>query len=139
MSEILEKIKKIEALIDGARSEGERRAALLARERLFRKKDNEEIEYHISTPDLWRKKLFMALCRKYGLSPYRFYRQKYTTVMVKVNKHFLDTVLWKEYLEFSDRMKLLIDDIAEEIISKIHQDEEEVVIAGDLEFSTKSR
>ncbi len=139
MSEILEKIKKIEALIDGARSEGERQAAFLARERLIRKQDNEEIEYHISTPDLWRKKLFMALCRKYGLSPYRFYRQKYTTVMVKVNKHFLDTVLWKEYLEFSDRMKLLIDDIAEEIISKIHQDEEEVVIAGDLEFSTKNR
>jgi len=132
MDSILEKIQKIEALIEGAKSEGERLAAIGAKERLTRKKEDEEIEYRIHTPDLWRKKLFMALCRKHGLKPYRYYRQKYTTVMVRVSKSFLDEVLWKEYEKLSEKLKVLIDDVTGQIISKIHHDEDEVVIAGEL-------
>jgi len=137
---IFEKIRKIEALIEGAMSEGERLAGIEARRRLEAKKkklfreDEPEIEYRISTEDMWHKKLFSALCRKHGLRPYRYFRQKYTTVMVKVRKSFLDDVLWKEYLDYSKQLSALFDDIGSEIISKIHEEEEETVIAGDIGY-----
>ena len=33
-----------------------------------------------SLPDPWKRKLFLALCRRYGLTPYRERRQRYSTV-----------------------------------------------------------
>ncbi len=43
--DILEKIKKVEALIERAGSDGERQSAILAKERLEKLKAKEEIEY----------------------------------------------------------------------------------------------
>lgn len=132
MESIIDKIKKLEALIADTKMEGERTAAIEARKRLIDKKEYEEIEYTISTGDMWHKRLFMALCRKHSLKPYRYYRQKHTTVMVRVGKRFLDNVLWKEYTEMSNELRSLIDEVTTEIISKIHKDEEETIISGDL-------
>jgi len=91
------------------------------------------VEYTLRSPDRWHKDLIMALCRKYGLRPYRYYRQKYTTVMVRVNKDFLNNVLWKEYLEYSKMLEALVDDVAGGLIDKIHQREEEDIVHGELE------
>src|SRR3984957_21304524 len=33
------------------------------------------IEMQFSMPDQWSRHLFLALCRRYGLKPYRYYRQ----------------------------------------------------------------
>lgn len=136
MEELLEKIRKIEALIEGAKTEGEKKAAISARNRLDKKRlealGSEKKEYALYTQDNWHKKLLLAICRKYGIRPYRYRRQKYTTVMVNINEDFLNNVLWKEYLEYSTHLEILIEEITNNIIRKIHKDEQEDIIHGNL-------
>ena len=138
MNSIINKIKKIESLIARASTAGEKNAAISAKKRLIEKypelAQNKKIkEFKIYTTDFWHKKLLLAICRKYEINPYRYKRQKYTTVMIRTNRKFLDEILWKEYVEFSDLLESLIEDITDEVISKIHEDEGDVVISGDLE------
>ena len=45
------------------------------------------------------RRLFSALCRRYGLEPYRYKGQRYTTVIVRAPRSFIDRTLWPEYLE----------------------------------------
>lgn len=134
MTNILEKIQKVEALIERAGTEGKRQAAIQAKERLEKLKPKDDIEYTIRTEDLWHKKLFVAICHKYKLKTYRYYRQKYTTVMVWISKELLDKVVWPEYLKYSKMLEELVDEITAEVISKIHKDEAEIVIQGDIEY-----
>ena len=131
--DILEKIKKVEALIERAGTEGERQSAILAKERLSKINQSEEREYNISTQDMWHKKLFTAICHKHNLKPYRYYRQKYTTVMVRISRSFLDEVVWPEYLRFAKILEELVDEITADVISKIFKDESEIVVAGEIE------
>lgn len=137
MDRLLEKIKKVEALIAGATTEGERNAAVLAKGRMDKKRQEElaraQKEYALYTPDNWHKKLLLAICRKYGVKPYRYKRQKYTTVMVNINEDFLNEVLWAEYLKYSEHLEDLVEDVTNELIRKIHGDEEETIIRGRLE------
>lgn len=139
MTSILEKIQKVEALIERAGTEGERQAAIQAKERLEKLTSVAEIEYTIRTNDLWHKKLFAAICHKYKLNTYRYHRQKYTTVMVRISKELLDEIVWPEYLKYSDILEELVDEITAEVISKIHKDETEIVIQGDIEYHTNEK
>lgn len=137
MEHLLERIKKIEALILGASTDGEKSAAMTAKERILRKYPELEIhknpiEYRLSTGSEWNKKLLLAICRKYGVKPYRYHRQKYTTVMVNINEGFLTKVLWKEYEEYSKLLNKLVEEITDDLISKIHKHEEEDIIHGNL-------
>jgi hypothetical protein len=138
MQDLLEKIKKIEALINGASTEGEKNAAISARERILLKfpaldpKQN-IVEYSLKVGNNWHKKLLLAICRKYEVRPYRYPRQKHTTVMVRVNPGFLEKVLWKEFLEYTQLLEGLVNDITDEMIAKIHKHEEEDEIQGNLE------
>ncbi|PIV60109.1 MAG: hypothetical protein COS14_05225 [Bacteroidetes bacterium CG02_land_8_20_14_3_00_31_25] len=139
MEGILEKIKKIEALISGATTDGEKIAAIFAKQRILDKypeleTNRQQTEWTLHTPDTWHKKLLMALCRKYEIKPYRYARQKYTTVMVKINEDFLNKVLWPEYLEYSKHLEQLIKEITNDLINKIHRPEnEEVIIQSKLQ------
>jgi len=126
MTDILEKIKKIEAMITGAQTQGEKSAALSAKARILKKYPNLDIdkdvlEFSLRTPDHWHKKLLLAICHKYGLKPYRYKGQKYTTVMVRANEAFLNMVVWKEYLEYSDHLEKLVGAITDNLIGKIHK------------------
>ena len=60
-----------------------------------------QVEMQFSLPDPWSRKLFLALCRRYGLKPYRLYRQRVTTVMLKAPRPFIDQVLWPEFEELT--------------------------------------
>lgn len=133
MDNILDKIRKIEALIAGATSEGEKNAAIAARLRIINRyplleSSKDQKEFALYTQDNWHKKLLLALCRKYGVKPYRYNRQKFTTVMIKTDKQFLNEVLWKEYLEYSKHLEHLMEEIADGIIAKIHLSEKEEII-----------
>ncbi len=138
MENLQEKIKKIEALILGTQTKGEKNATISDKDRILKKKypeleiNRDAVEFNLSTTDYWHKKLLLAICRKYGLKPYRYKRQKYTTVMVYVNEVFLNTVVWKEYLEYSRHLESLVDDITNDLISKIHKEEDEDLIHGNL-------
>lgn len=133
MEHILDRIKKIEALIAGASTLGEKNAAQLAKDRILDKYPELERlqnakEFQLSTTSLWNKKLLLAICHKYGVKPYRYRRQKHTTVMVRINADFLDNVVWKEYLDYSIILSSLLEDITDDLIGKIHKHEDEVEV-----------
>src|SRR5664279_241149 len=102
--ELREKLRKITALFDGATTAGERSAAAAAILRVKTalaglQQTEQPVEMQFSMVDLWQRRLFMALCRRYGLEPYRYRRQRYTTVMVRAPKSFINKTLWPEYQE----------------------------------------
>lgn len=98
--DIREKLAKLEALFARGATAGERAAAGAARDRLQQKLsfaaeegDAPEIELQYSLPDVWSVRIFVALCRKNGIHPCRYPRQRRTTVMVRVRQsHFEQTV-----------------------------------------------
>ena len=135
---LLDKLKKIEALIQGASTPGEKQAASLAKQRVLEKMEESQakrtIQYKVSAESPWEKHLFCALCQKYGFKPYRYYRQKYTTSNVDVPKAFMEEVLWPEYLKYSGMLRELVDEITKDLIDQIHRvEEDEVVVSGELE------
>jgi nitroreductase len=72
-----DKLRKIEALFAGAATAGEKAAAGAAAERIRTRLREEEkrekpVEMRFSLPDPWARHLFIALCRRYGLRPYRY-------------------------------------------------------------------
>ena len=136
--ELLEKLGKIERLYAGATTPGEKEAAADAIQRIQRRLKQtvgaeRAIEYKFTLADGWSKKLFMALLRRYDLKPYRYRRQRRTTVMVRVPKSFVDDTLWPEFLELSEVLRKYLDEITQRVIATaIHADVgEEDVVEGD--------
>ena len=109
-SQLREKLRKIEALFAGAGTTGERLAAEAALERVRARltelghKDS-PVEMQFSMPDQWSRHLFLALCRRYGLSPYRLHRQRRNTVMVRAPRGFVNQVLWPEFGELDRALR----------------------------------
>lgn len=79
----------------------------------------------------------MALLRRYDIRPYRYPRQRYTTVMAQVSKGFVDKTLWPEFMEIDKELTAHLDDIAEKIINQSifedSSDAEEVTMIPQLE------
>ena len=120
-SELREKLRKIEALFAGAGTVGEKLAAEAAIERVRARLDeirrhDPAAEVQFSIQDLWSRKLFLALCRRYGLKPYRLYRQRHSTVMLRAPRKFLDEVLWPEFQELQKILLAYLDEITSRVI-----------------------
>ena len=120
-SDLREKLRKIEALFAGAGTAGERLAAEAARERIrARLKDETRadppVEMQFSLGDQWSRRLFVALSRRYGLAPYRYRRQRYTTVMLRVPRGFAERVLWAEFRELNEALCAHLDAVTMRII-----------------------
>jgi hypothetical protein len=120
---LIEKLHLIEALFSGAATPGERDAAAQARERIqarlrtFQQTDP-PVEYTFTNQDRWSRKLMVALMRRYQLVPYRYARQRYTTVMARVPKRFVDETLWPEYLELSKILDRFLDEVTDRVIAQ---------------------
>ena len=135
---LIEKLKHIEALFAGATTDGEREAAANASQRI--KKRLEEIqeidppvEYKFTMADMWSRKLFVALLRRYDIKPFRYYRQRYTTVMANVSKTFVDETLWPEFQELNKTLKSYIEEITNKVISEtIHADNSEAEVVQQI-------
>jgi hypothetical protein len=119
--QLREQLRKIAALYEGATTPGERSAAAAAIERV--KKALAAIaytepvsEYQFKLPDLWQRRLFWALCRRYGLEPFRYKGQRYTTVVVRAPKTFVDRTLWPEYRQLRDALNRYLDQATDRII-----------------------
>ncbi len=125
-NELLDKIAKVEALFLRTDSLGEMTAAHAALERLNIQLDTlpgEPQEFQFSLPDPWKRQLFLALVRRHQLKPYRLPRQRHTTVMVRLEKTFLDTILWPQYLELSQLLHTYLSEVTHDIITQgVHQD-----------------
>jgi hypothetical protein len=126
-----EKLRKIEALFAGTGTLGERIAAEAALERVRARLTELErrdpaIEMQFSLPDQWSRRLFLALCRRYGLKPYRLYRQRLTTVMLRVPTVFVDQVLWPEFQELNKALTQYLNDVTTRVIrDEVHRDTSE--------------
>ena len=76
--------------------------------------------------DGWNLKLFLALCRRYGLKPYRKHGQRRTTVMLKVVTGFANDILWPEFTQLADALMTYLDEATERIIrEEVFKDTEE--------------
>lgn len=122
------RLRKIEALFAGAGSEGERVAAEAAlqrvRERLANlSKVEKPSEVRFTFPDQWARRLFVALCRRYGLNPYRYKRQRYTTVMLRCQPSFVDDSLWPEFQQLHAALSEYLNAATDRIIrEEVHRD-----------------
>jgi hypothetical protein len=116
-----DKLRKITALFEGAATAGERQAAAAAIERIRQAlhaaaKTQPVPETKFSMADQWQRRLFSALCRRYGLEPYRYKGQRYTTVIVRAPRSFIDNTLWPEYIELQAALHSYLNEATERII-----------------------
>lgn len=130
-----EKLRKIEALYAGAATAGEKAAASAAADRIrsqfevaSKKEGSEEYKFSISDP--WSRQLFIALCRRYGVRPFRRPRMHRQTVMISAPVSFVNNVLWPEFEELSSALTAHLLEITEKIIrEEVHaatEDAEEI-------------
>jgi hypothetical protein len=123
-----DKLRKIEALFAGAATPGEKAAAGAAaeriRERLGQAAGKEDlIEWKFSIPDMWSRQLFIALCRRYGLRPFRHPRARRQTIMIKGPKSFIERTLWPEFQELNAALAAYLSEITEKVIrEEVHGD-----------------
>src|SRR6266478_5864712 len=118
---LLEKLRKIEALHAGTTVDGEKEAARRAAERIRarlaelrgREKDTVKL-YRLADP--WKRKLFLALCRRYGLKPYREGGRRYSTVQSRAPATFQMQTLWPEFLALSKELHAHLEELTERVI-----------------------
>ena len=128
---LIEKLRLVEALFAGAATEGEKAAATGAKQRILERlrlweREVPPVEYKFSLGDTWSRKVFVALLRRYGIRPYRYRRQRHTTVMARVSHRFVDETLWPEFREISETLRIYLADVTDRVISQvIHQDSSE--------------
>ena len=134
---LLEKLRKIEALHAGTKVDGEREAARRAAERIrarlaeLRGREPEKV-YRYSLRDPWKRKLFVALCRRYGLTPYREYGQRHSTVNIRAPETFQNKTLWPEYLALAEELDAHLEELTERVIREaINDDVSEPAESGD--------
>jgi hypothetical protein len=125
---LVEKLRKLEALYAGTAVEGEREAARRAAERIRERLEElrgreEEVVLAYRLHDPWSRKLFIALCRRYGLTPYRERGQRRTTVLVRVPRTFNDRTLWPEFKALSDELVASLNEITNRVIREAINDD----------------
>jgi hypothetical protein len=130
-AQLRERLRKIEALFAGAGTAGERLAAEAAldrvRSRLAAMNElDPAVEMQFSMPDQWSRRLFLALSRRYGLQPFRYRRQRLTTVVMRVPRGFVDQVLWPEFQELNKALVQYLNDVTLRVIrEEVHGDASE--------------
>lgn len=121
-------LSKVQALHARAATEGERRAAAAAADRLrgrLRKGayDDAPVEYRFTIRDPWARKLFYAMLRRDGFEPYRYPRQRRQTVMVRIRRSVVHSQLWPEFEELSARLADYLEDVTDRVIATaVHSD-----------------
>ena len=117
------KLQKIEALFARPGTEGERRAAESASNRIRARLAEFElvepaVEFRFSMTDAWSRSLFIAVLRRHGLRPYRYHGQRRTTVMVKVPKPYVDATLWPEFLQLQSVLHEHFEAVTNRVIAQ---------------------
>lgn len=117
-STLEEKLAKLEALFRRAGTEGEKRAAGSALSRLRLKKRPEKVEKGVSLDNPWSVQLFVAVCRKHGIEPYRHPRQRRTTVMMMVEPQVLEETLLPQFQELQNELYDYMNDVTRHLVEK---------------------
>jgi len=119
--QLREKLRKITALFEGAATAGERQAARAEIDRIRQALDaavktQPLPETKFSIMDQWQRRLFLALCRRYGLEPFRYKGQRYTTLIIRAPRTFVDNTLWPEFRELQSVLHSYLNEATERII-----------------------
>src|SRR5260370_32294594 len=125
---LLEKRRKIEARQAGTKVDGEREAARRAAERIrariaeLRGRE-QDVELLYRLPDPWKRQLFVALCRRYGLKPFREAGRRSTTIQVRAPKTFHDQTLFPEYRALAEELDAHLRELTERVIREAIDDD----------------
>ena len=134
---LIEKLRLVEALFAGAATAGEKAAAESAKQRILHRlrvweREAPPVEYKFALGDTWSRKVFVALLRRYGIRPYRYSRQRRTTVMARISKRFVDETLWPEFQEIAGTLRTYLAEVTDRVISQvIHQNSSEADVMED--------
>ncbi len=77
-----------------------------------------ETELQFSLPDMWSVRLFVAVCRKHGLRPFRYARQRRTTVMVQARERSFDRVVWAGFSWVHTELQFYFEDVTDHLITR---------------------
>jgi hypothetical protein len=133
---LVEKLRKLEALHAGTKVDGEREAARRAADRIRERLEElrgceKEVELLYRLPDPWTRQLFVALCRRYGLEPFRERGRRSSTIQLKAPRTFHEKTLWPEFQALSAELKKHLQELTEQVIREaIHDDITEAPEAG---------
>lgn len=131
--QLIEKLRRIEALFSRPGTEGERDAAARARDRILerlrdcappetfsRESTTREpaVEYRFSLADPWSQRLLYALLRHHGIAPYRRRGQRRNIITARVPRSFVDEVLWPQFREFERELRDYFDQCTQRIIDQ---------------------
>jgi hypothetical protein len=125
---LIDRLRKIEALFARPGTTGEKEAARNARDRIearLRELQRAEalVEYRYSLHDPWSRWLFIALVRRYGITPYRRTGQRRSTIMIQVAPTFLQEVLEPEFRQLNATLLEHLEVVTKRIIAEaIHRD-----------------
>lgn len=125
------RLERIEALFAGATTPGERVAAGEAKRRILERlaslvRQDPPIEMRFTLTDVWARKLLLALLRRYELQPYRRRGQRYTTVMVRAPRRFVEETLWPEYEQLASTLRAYLDEVTDRVVTEaLHRDNSE--------------
>lgn len=116
-----DRLRKIYALFEGATTHGERAAAAAAIERTKHAlagmmRTESPVELQFTLPDSWQRQLFVALCRRYNIEPFRYKRQRYTTVVIRAPRSFVNGTLWPEYQQLKAALDTYLMEATDRII-----------------------
>ena len=126
--QLRERLRKVEALLFGGATSGERDAVGAAAERLKAKLDeavrsDPPINLRFTMPDQWSVRLFVALCRRNGFRPFRYPRQRSTTVIVTAPRRLFEEVVWLEFSELHADLSRYFEQTTERLIREtVHAD-----------------
>ncbi len=123
LRKLFDVLEKIEALHAGATTPGERHAAASARDRIMERlhqfeRSDEPIEQKFTLVNQWSMRLFCALAKRYDLKPYRYFRQRYTTVMLRCPEKFVDEVLWPEFEVLDETLMNSLNEVTDKLIAE---------------------
>ncbi len=77
-----------------------------------------ETELRFSLPDMWSVRLFVAVCRKHGLHPFRYARQRRTIVMVRAPGRSFDRVVWAEFSQLQTELQFYFNDVTDHLVMR---------------------
>lgn len=142
---LIEKLKRIEALFaDRAATDGEKTAAGEARERIRQRlaasaQIEPPVEFTFPLRNPWSYKLFVALLRRYNIRPYRYARQRYTTVMARIPARFVHETLWPEFLELDRTLQTYLNEETNRVIAEsINKDTSDVEVRSGLALTAST-
>lgn len=119
-----QKLQRIDALLDGATTEGERIAAARARERIQRRLAEAlraaipPHELRFTFADVWSARVFIALADRDGLHPHRRRGQHRTTVMLWATPAYVNETLWPEFQRLNHWLQCGLAEVTASIVAQ---------------------